>query len=250
MITLHQVAKTFFPGLASEVKAVQHITLSLKAGEMVVLAGSNGSGKSTLLNLISGTVMPDSGSITFNGKYISNLPEHKRSAFISRIFQNPLAGTAPQLTVAENFRLATLRSQNKKPVIGLNGTFKATIAKKISSLQLGLESKIDTPIGRLSGGQRQALTLLMAAMSGAKIILMDEPTAALDPKTGSLVMRLADKIIREQNMAAILVTHHIKDMLSFGNRLLFMSEGRIVKDISELEKQQLTVNDVVNWFEG
>lgn len=250
MITLQNISKTFFSGLPSEVNAVQNISFSLTEGEMVVLAGSNGSGKTTLLNILSGTLFPDKGKIIYNGKDITDLPEHKRAAFISRIFQNPLAGTAPQLTIAENFRLAALRSCNKKLSIGLTKTFKKEIAGKIASLQLGVENKLNTPIGQLSGGQRQALSLLMASMSGAKIILMDEPAAALDPKTGTLVMKLADRIIRENNMTAVLVTHHIKDMLHYGNRLLFMSEGSITKDISANEKQKLTANDILGWFEG
>lgn len=250
MIMLQNISKTFFSGLPSEVNAVQNISLNLEEGERVVLAGSNGSGKTTLLNILSGTVIPDSGKIFFNGNDITDLPEHKRSAFISRIFQNPLAGTAPQLSVAENFRLAALRSQNKKLSIGLTKRFKENIAGKISSLHLGIENKLNTPIGQLSGGQRQALTLLMASMSGARIILMDEPAAALDPKTGALVMKLADRIIRENNLTAVLVTHYIKDMLNYGNRLLFMREGSIAKDFSADEKQKLTANDVLEWFEG
>lgn len=250
MIILQNVSKSFFAGLPSEVKAVQNITLNFEEGERVILAGNNGSGKSTLLNILSGTVSPDSGKIIFHGKDITQLAEHKRAPFISRIFQNPLAGTAPQLTVAENFRLATLRSRNKKLSIGLTKTFKKEIAGIIASLQLGIENKLNTPIGQLSGGQRQALTLLMASMSGAKIMLMDEPAAALDPKTGALVMKLADRIIRENNMTAVLVTHNIKDMLNYGKRLLFMSEGKMVKDISAEEKQKLTSNDILGWFEG
>lgn len=249
MITLQNVSKTFFSGLPSEVKAVQNISLNLKEREMVVLAGSNGSGKSTLLNILSGTITPDSGKICFNHKDITHLAEHKRAPFISRIFQNPLAGTAPGLTVAENFRLAFLRSQNKKLSIGLTNSFKDEIAKKMTSLQLGIENKLNTPIGQLSGGQRQALTLLMASMSGARLMLLDEPVAALDPKTGLLVMKLADQIIRENNMTAVLVTHHVKDMLHYGNRLLFMNEGRITKDFSTDEKLKLTANDILNWFE-
>ncbi len=249
MITLQNISKTFFSGLASEVNAVKNISFSLTEGEMVVLAGSNGSGKTTLLNILSGTLLPDKGKIIYNGKDIMDLPEHKRAAFISRIFQNPLAGTAPQLTIAENFRLAALRSLNKKLNIGLTKTFKEEIAGRITSLQLGVENKLNTPIGQLSGGQRQALSLLMASMSGAKIILLDEPATALDPKTGALVMKLADRIIRENNMIAVLVTHHIKDMLHFGNRLLFMCEGSITKDISADEKQKLTAHDILGWFE-
>jgi putative ABC transport system ATP-binding protein len=249
MIIIQEVSKTFFHGMPTGLKALQNITLQIKEGEMIVLAGSNGSGKSTLLNILGGTVTPDYGKIIFYGKDVTQLPEHKRAAWISRIFQNPLAGTAPQLTVAENLRLATLRAQNKKFTIGLNASFKKQMAGKILELQLGLDSKMDTPIGRLSGGQRQALTLLMASLSGAKIILMDEPAAALDPKTANRVMQSAEKIIRENRLAAILVTHHIKDMLRYGNRLLFMSEGRIIKDLSGADKQKLSVNDVVNWFE-
>jgi putative ABC transport system ATP-binding protein len=249
MITLHQVSKTFFRGTPSEVKAVQPITLHIASGEMVILAGSNGSGKSTLLNILSGTVIPDSGKIIFGNQNITFWPEHQRAAFISRLFQNPLAGTAPQLTVAENFRLAALRSQKKKLSIGLTSKFKESIAGNIASLQLGLETKLDTAIGRLSGGQRQALTLLMASMSGAKLILMDEPAAALDPKTGALVMQLADKIIREHHLTAILVTHHLRDMLHYGNRLLYMSEGKLLRDVAGHEKQQLTIKEVISWFD-
>ncbi len=250
MITLHNVSKTFFSGLSSEIHAVRNISLNLKEGEWAILAGSNGSGKSTLLNIISGTVTPDSGKVYFNQKDITYLAEHKRATYISRIFQNPLAGTASQLTVAENFRLAALRSQNRKLNIGLTKSFQEEIVGRMATLQLGIENKINTPMGQLSGGQRQALTLLMASMSGAKIMLMDEPSAALDPKTGSLVLELADRIVRESKMTAVLVTHHIKDMLHYGNRLLFMNEGEIVKDISAKEKQKLMATDVLEWLEG
>lgn len=249
MIALQHVSKTFFSGLASGVTALDDVSLDLKQGEAIVLAGSNGSGKTTLLNIISGSIIADAGKIFFNGADITRMPEHKRASFIARIFQNPLSGTAPQLTLAENFRLAAIRAEKKCLSIRLTRKFKEDIAQKIAALQLGLETKINTPMGHLSGGQRQALTLLMASMSGAKIILMDEPAAALDPKTGALVMQLAEKIIREQNLTAVLVTHHIKDMLNFGDRLLFMREGKILKDISGKSRQQLSASEIVQWFE-
>jgi putative ABC transport system ATP-binding protein len=250
MIELINVSKTFSQGTPAEVNALQSVSLKIEKGDFVILAGSNGSGKTTLLNLISGSLFADSGKIFFCGKEITQMPEYRRAAFISRIFQNPMAGTCAQLTIAENFRLAALRTHKRKIRIGLTRPFKADLAHRIAFLQLGLENKLNTMMGKLSGGQRQALTLLMAAMSGASLMLLDEPAAALDPRTGSLVMQLAETIIRQNHLTAILVTHHIKDILQFGNRLIFLRQGRILHNLSAQEKQKLSVSDIVSWFEN
>ncbi len=249
MIELINVSKTFSRGTPAEVNALQSVSLKIDKGDFMILAGANGSGKTTLLNLISGSLLADSGKIFFSGQDVTRMPEYRRAAFISRIFQNPMAGTCAQLSIAENFRLAALRAREKNIRIGLTRHFKADLAGRIASLQLGLENKLNTPMGKLSGGQRQALTLLMAAMSGARIMLLDEPAAALDPKTGSLVMQLAESIIRTNHLTAILVTHHIKDILQFGNRLVFLRQGRIIHNLQAMEKQKLSVTEIVSWFE-
>jgi len=249
MIELRNISKTFNAGSAAEIKALQDINLSIKEKEFVVVVGSNGSGKSTLLNLIAGSQKPDRGTIAFEGKYVTRLQEHRRSKWIARIFQNPLMGTAPELTVLENFRLASLRTKNKTLSIGTDAKFREVVREKISMLNLNLENKLDQLIGTLSGGQRQALTLMMAVMDDAKILLMDEPAAALDPKTSELLMALAQKVIDEFGLTAILVTHQVKDAARYGNRIIQMAEGGIKKDLTGESKAKLQLQDVYKWFE-
>ena len=200
MIRLENITKTFNKGEANEVSALKNISVEINEKEFVVLVGGNGSGKSTLLNLISGKIISDAGKIFLDNKDVTNLKEHERSKWIARIFQDPLTGTAPDLSILENFRLASLRTTKKKLNIGTGKEFRATVQEKISMLGLGLENNIERPVSSLSGGQRQALTLVMAVMDDAKIILLDEPASALDPKTAALVMKSAEKIIRDFNL--------------------------------------------------
>jgi putative ABC transport system ATP-binding protein len=249
MIELRNISKTFNTGSASEIRALQDINITIHQKEFVVVVGSNGSGKSTFLNIIAGNQKPDGGKILIEGKEVNNLHEHQRSKWIARIFQNPLMGTAPDLTILENFRLAALRTQNKTLTIGTKKKFRETVREKISMLNLNLENKVDQPMGTLSGGQRQALTLIMAVMDNAKILLMDEPAAALDPKTSETLMTLAKKIIDDFGLTAILVTHQMKDAIRYGNRIILMSEGTIKTDLTGDEKMKLQLQELYSWFE-
>jgi len=248
VIKLNEITKTFNKGEANEVAALKNISLQIKEKDFVVLVGGNGSGKSTLLNTIAGKVIADSGKIFFDNRDVTNLKEHRRSKWISRIFQDPLTGTAPDLSILENFRLASLRSQKKKLSIGTGKKFQDEVREKISQVGLGLENRIHRPMNSLSGGQRQALTLAMAIMSEAKIILLDEPSSALDPRTAALVMKLAEKIIKEYELTAVLVTHNIKDALSYGSRIIHMHDGRIARDIGSDKKSILQAVEVAEWF--
>ncbi len=248
MIELQHISKTFNRGTANEVNALKDVTLKTESSQFIVVIGSNGSGKSSLMNALAGSIHPDEGKILIDGIDITRFKEHERSKWIARIFQNPLMGTAPELSILENFRLAALRTQSKKLVTGTTEKFRRRVQEKISLLNLGLENKIDQQMGTLSGGQRQALTLLMAVMDETKILLMDEPAAALDPKTSTLLMQLAEKIIREFNLTALLITHQLKDVITYGDRVILMHEGTILKDLNKAEKSTLQVNDIYSWF--
>lgn len=248
MIVLQQIDKFFNKGKSNEVHAVRSVDLKINAGEFVVLTGANGCGKSTLLNMIAGAIQPDNGNILLAEKNVTHLPEHKRSKYISRVFQNPLSGTAPDLTILDNFRLAALRSKSKTLSIGIDEQFKKAVKEKLSVLEMGLEHKLNQLMGSLSGGQRQALTLLMCTMDTGKILLLDEPTAALDPKSAKLVMETAERIIQQEDLTAILITHNLKDAQQFGNRLIHMSEGKIVHDLAATEKKQISLAQMIEWF--
>lgn len=248
MIEFKNISKTFGSGTVHEIKALQPLSLELKDGEFAVLIGSNGSGKSTLFNLLAGSVRTDTGTILINGKDITHLPDHKRSRYISRVFQNPLSGTASELSILENFRLASLRTQKKGLIIGNNRLFKKIVLEQVASLNLGLEDKIDQAMGTLSGGQRQALTLLMATMDRTDILLMDEPTAALDPGTSALLMELASKIAHEKGLTTLLITHQVKEVLKYGDRLIQLKSGKILRDLNSSQKGQLQFNEVLSWF--
>ncbi len=249
MIQLEKVSKTFNKGLVTETVALQNISINISAKEFIVVVGANGSGKSTLLNCIAGNILPDSGNIYIDDNDVTEWPEHKRSKYISRIFQNPMLGTAPDLNILENFRLASLRTQRKGLHIGTDKAFTDIVKEKISFLKMGMENGIDKPMGSLSGGQRQALTLVMGIMDECQIMLLDEPTAALDPRSSVLVMEKAQEIIQKHNLTALLVTHHLKDALRYGNRLLMMKEGVIVEDYSYDQKSVLTFEELAQLFD-
>lgn len=249
MISVSNVSKSFNKGKANEVKALSAINIALQPGDYVVVIGANGSGKSTFLNLIAGSVFPTEGTVKLEGNDVTNLKEYERSKWIARVFQNPLSGTAPDLSILTNFRLASLRTKSKKLVIGTDKQFTERVKEKISLLKMGLENKLDQPMGSLSGGQRQALTLLMSVMDEAKILLLDEPTAALDPRSANLIMSTADALIKEYKLTALLVTHNLKDAHLYGNRILQFSEGKIMRDLSGEEKSKLELNDLFQWFE-
>jgi len=248
MIRIVNIVKTFNKGEANEVSALKNISLEIKQKEFVVLVGGNGSGKSTLLNIISGKIIADSGKIFLDNIDVTKLEEHERSKWIARIFQDPLTGTALDLSILENFRLASLRTQKKNLFIGTGKKFQKEAKEKISVLGLGLENRLSRPMNSLSGGQRQALTLVMAIMSEAKIMLLDEPASALDPRTATLVMQSAEKIISSYELTAMLVTHNIKDALTYGSRIIQMDDGRIARDISGNEKSVLKAAEVAEWF--
>lgn len=248
MIRLEEVYKTYNKGRVNEVKALNGVNLTINSGEFLVIVGSNGSGKSTLLNLVAGNVLPTTGNIYINGENVSRLPDYRRSAWIARVFQNPLSGTAPELSVIDNFRLAALRTKSKGLGIGINEDFKKQVKERISTLGLGLENKIEQPMGTLSGGQRQALTLLMSVMDTCKILLLDEPTAALDPRSAEIVMRTADELIKTFKLTAILITHHLKDAFDYGNRIIQMAEGQILRDLRYEQKLILKKSELFEWF--
>jgi putative ABC transport system ATP-binding protein len=214
----------------------------------VIIVGSNGSGKTTLLNLVSGSILPSSGSIAIDGTDVTKLADYQRSKWIARVFQNPLSGTAPDLSILDNFRLAALRTQRKGFGIGVNDAFKAGVKDKIALLNMGLENKTNQLMGTLSGGQRQALTLLMSVMDTCKIILLDEPSAALDPRSAQVVMQTADQLIKQFNLTAILVTHNLKDAYQYGTRIIQMAEGQVLHDLSAEKKTALTQTDLFSWF--
>lgn len=248
MITITDVHKIFNKGKANQVNAVNGITLEIKDGEFLVVVGSNGSGKTTLLNLIAGSVLADNGGINIDGSDVTKLPDYKRSQWIARVFQNPLSGTAPDLSILDNFRLASLRTKTKGLSVGVNDAFKKQVQEKVASLGMGLQDKIDQPMGTLSGGQRQALTLLMSVMDSCKVLLLDEPTAALDPRSADVVMRTADTLIRDFNLTAVFITHNLKDAFNYGTRIIQMGEGLIINDLSGTKKASLKQNDLFDWF--
>lgn len=247
-IRLTGVSKTFNHGKPTQVDAVKDISLDIKSSEFVVIVGSNGSGKTTLLNLISGSISPTSGSININGTDVTKLADYERSKWIARVFQNPLSGTASELSILDNFRLAAIRTKAKGLTIGVNKAFKDAVRDKVATLGMGLENKIEQPMGTLSGGQRQALTLLMSVMDECKVLLLDEPTAALDPRSAEVVMRTADKLSTEFKLTTILVTHNLKDAFGYGNRIMQMAEGQVIKDHDSAAKTLLTQNDLFDWF--
>lgn len=248
MIEIKNISKVFNRGKEDEVRALNDVSLTIRQGEFVMIIGANGSGKSTLLNLLLGAERPTAGYINVNGKDVSNIPEHKRSRMFARVFQNPAMGTAPDLTVLENFRLASLRSGSRNPVIGNNKAFRELVEAKVQMLDLGLEKKLDKTMGSLSGGQRQALTLLMGVMDKTDLLLMDEPTAALDPRSSEKILQLTDTLNREMGITIMFITHALKDAHKYGSRLLLFKEGALAKDIDKSAKDKLKPEDIFYWF--
>jgi len=248
MIAINDVHKVFNKGKANQVNAVNGITLNITEGEFLVIVGSNGSGKTTLLNLVAGSVFPDVGRISIDENNVSKLPDYRRSQWIARVFQNPVSGTASDLSILDNFRLAAIRTKAKGLSIGVNDKFKQQVKEKIATLGMGLENKVEQSMGTLSGGQRQALTLLMSVMDSCKVLLLDEPTAALDPRSAEVVMRTADKLIADFKLTAILITHNLKDAYNYGTRIIQMSEGLVLRDLNNKQKSDLKQNDLFDWF--
>jgi putative ABC transport system ATP-binding protein len=248
MIELNNVTKVFNRGKANEIKALNDINLHIAEQEFVVIVGSNGSGKSTLLNIVAGSTFASTGEITIDNVKVTGRPDYERSKWIARVFQNPLSGTAPDLSILDNFRLASLRTKPKGFRVGTNANFKKLVQDNISLLGMGLENKVEQPMGTLSGGQRQALTLLMSVMDDCKILLLDEPTAALDPRSAALVIETADRLIKTHQLTGILITHNLKDAYHYGTRLIRMVEGEIADDISKEKKLILTQHELFDWF--
>jgi len=249
MVSLQHIKKVFNKGKLNEVTALHDVSVAINKGEFLVIIGANGSGKTTLLNIIEGSEIPTSGTIEINGSDVTKLPEYKRSRWVARVFQNPNNGTAPDLTILDNFRLAALRTQQKNLTIGVDVAFRKKVQEKIASLGMGLENKVNQSMGNLSGGQRQALTLLMSVMDHTDILLLDEPTAALDPKSALVVLNLANKLNKELGITTVLITHNLKDANQYGNRLIQMQEGKILRDYDAASKEKLSLQHIYEWFE-
>jgi putative ABC transport system ATP-binding protein len=249
MLALTNIYKTFNTGTINEVNALQDVSLSIEEGSFVCVLGTNGSGKSTLLNAVAGTFFPDSGSITLNGNTITRWPEHKRARQIGRVFQNPFTGTAPGMSIGENLALAAKRGKKRGLGWGLPASVIRELQSRVKDLNMGLEDRLDTQIGKLSGGQRQALTLLMASWLKPDLLLLDEHTAALDPKTASKVIELTEKIVRESNLTTLMVTHSMQQAVHLGDRIIMMHKGRIKYDFRGEEKKRLKVQDLLSLFD-
>ena len=248
MLDLKNVSKTFHPGTVNARTALNDLTLHLDEGDFVTVIGGNGAGKSTLLNAIAGTFAVDRGSISIGGQDVTRLPEYKRAALIGRVFQDPMLGTAATMQIEENLALAARRGQTRGLKWGITKAEREKYRALLQPLDLGLEDRLTAKVGLLSGGQRQALTLLMASLQQPKLLLLDEHTAALDPKTAAKVLALSDQIVAENNLTTLMITHNMKDAIRHGNRLLMMSAGKVVLDISGEEKRKLTVEDLLHRF--
>ena len=248
MLEIINLRKTFNPGTVNEKTALDGVSLTLRDGDFVSVIGGNGAGKSTLLNAVAGTWLVDSGTISIDGVNVTRLPEHKRAQFIGRVFQDPMMGTAATMQIEENLALAARRGQSRGLRWGITKTERADYRELLRDLDLGLEDRLTSKVGLLSGGQRQALTLLMAALKRPKLLLLDEHTAALDPKTAAKVLELSDRIVEENHLTTMMVTHNMKDAIAHGNRLIMMYEGRIVIDVAGEEKKKLTVPQLLELF--
>jgi len=249
MLTITNVRKTFNKGTINEKKALNGINLSLNEGDFCTVIGGNGAGKSTVLNMIAGVYPIDAGRIEIDSINISRYPEHKRAKYIGRVFQDPMRGTAAGMQIEENLALALRRGKGRGLGPGIRNREREFYRDSLAKLGLGLQTRMTSKVGLLSGGQRQALTLLMATLERPKILLLDEHTAALDPKTAKKVLELTDEFISDQNLTALMVTHNMKDAIQMGNRLIMMHEGRIIYDVSGAEKRQLQVEDLLSKFE-
>lgn len=248
MIDISDLHKTFNAGTVNEVHALKGIDVTITPGDFVTLIGTNGSGKSTLLNAVAGAFLPDRGHIVIDAQEVTAKKDFQRAQFISRVFQNPFMGTAAHMTIAENLHIAYLRDQKSLPRIGLHKARREAYREAVGALEMQMEDRLDHVIGSLSGGQRQALTLLMAVLRRPKVLLLDEHTAALDPKSAAQVIRLTRHFVEQGNLTTLMVTHSMQQALDLGNRTLMMNKGEIIDDISQAEKQRLTVSDLLDKF--
>lgn len=248
MLKVNAISKTFNPGTVNEKKALSALSLHLEAGDFVTVIGSNGAGKSTLLNAVAGVFYVDEGRIVLGGRDITFLPEHRRSQGIGRLFQDPLKGTAPNMTIEENLALAYLRSAKGNPFSRISQKDKALFRERLALLGMGLEDRMSQPVGVLSGGQRQALTLLMATLVPPQLLLLDEHTAALDPATADKVLELTRQVVAREKITCLMVTHNMHQALELGNRTLMMDAGRIVFDVKGEARSKMTVDDLLEKF--
>ena len=249
MLEIKGVYKTFNPGTINEKKALNGIDLTLNKGDFVTVIGGNGAGKSTILNMITGVYPVDCGTITIDGVDVTKLPEHKRAKFLGRVFQDPMTGTAADMEIEENLALAARRGKPRTLRNGVTKKEKEQFKELLKMLDLGLENRLTSKVGLLSGCQRQAITLLMATMQNPKLLLLDEHTAALDPQTAAKVLKITDELVREGNITTLMITHNMKDAIRLGNRLIMMYNGKIIYDISGEEKKNLQVSDLLALFE-
>ena len=248
MLKITNLQKTFNPGTINAKTALAGLNLSLKDGDFVTVIGGNGAGKSTLLNAISGVWKPDYGTVEIDGVDVTNMPEHQRAQFLGRVFQDPMKGTAPDMEIAENLAIAARRGTKRKLIWGVRKAERERYKKLLATLELGLENRLSTKVGLLSGGQRQAVTLLMATLNRPKLLLLDEHTAALDPKTAEKVLEITDRVVTENKLTTLMITHNMKDAIAHGNRLIMMHEGNVIVDVSGEEKKKLTVEQLLNLF--
>ncbi|WP_395737629.1 ABC transporter ATP-binding protein [Prosthecobacter sp.] len=249
MLALSGIRKTFNPGTVNEVRALQGVDLSIEPGSFVIVLGMNGSGKSTLLNAVAGSFYVDEGKIELAGHDVTKWPEHKRAKLIGRVFQNPFSGTAPTMSIAENFALASKRGHARGLGWALSPNLMKPLRERIATLKMGLENRLDNAIGSLSGGQRQALTLLMATWLKPELLLLDEHTAALDPKSADQVIQLSDEVIQRDKLTTLMVTHSMQQAVSLGDRIIMMHRGRVLHDIRGAEKKRLRPEDLLDRFD-
>ncbi len=248
MLEIRNITKVFNKGSVDEKIALNGLSLTLNDGDFVTVIGGNGAGKSTMLNAICGTWLPDSGSVILDGIDVTGLPEHKRAKYLGRVYQDPMMGTAANMQIEENLALAARRGKRRtlRPMITKDE--RETYRQLLAELELGLESRLSAKVGTLSGGQRQALTLLMATMQSPKLLLLDEHTAALDPKTAARVMELTEKIVNETRLTTLMITHNMRDAIQYGNRLIMLHDGHVILDISGEDKKKLTVAELLEMF--
>ena len=248
MLEVNNIEKTFNPGTINEKKALDGVSLHLNPGDFVTIIGGNGAGKSTLMNAITGVWPVDNGSIILDGTNVTGMPEYKRAKYIGRVFQDPMMGTAPDMQIIENLALAYRRGKKRTLSWGITKKERELYHEKLKILGLGLEDRMTSKVGLLSGGQRQALTLLMASLQQPKLLLLDEHTAALDPTTAAKVLEISEEIISENNLTAMMITHNMHDAIAHGNRLIMMNEGKIIYDVQGEEKKNLTKADLMAKF--
>ena len=249
MLEIRNIHKTFNAGTVNEKQALRGVSLTLADGDFVTVIGGNGAGKSTLLNAVAGVWPVDEGSIVVGGADVTHLPEFKRAQYIGRVFQDPMMGTAATMQIEENLALARRRGKPRSLRPGITAAEREEYRELLKSLNLGLEDRLTAKVGLLSGGQRQALTLLMATLQKPKLLLLDEHTAALDPKTAAKVLEVTDRIIRQERLTTLMITHNMRDAIAHGNRLIMLYEGRIAVDVSGEDKERLTVEDLLGMFE-